>query len=34
MALTLMNKVVRTSMAVRFTVTMASKKKGLKKFVE
>ena len=32
--LTLINKVVRTSIAVRFTVTEASKKNGLKKFVE
>ena len=30
---TLINKVVRTRRAVRFTVTTASKKKGLKKFV-
>ena len=28
-----MNKVVRTRRAVRFTVTTASKKKGLKKLV-
>ena len=28
-----MNKVVRTSKAVRFTVTTASKKKALKKLV-
>ena len=33
-SLTLINKVVRTSIAVRFTVTEASKKNGLKKFVE
>ena len=34
MTLTLINKVVRTNIAVRFTVTEASKKNGLKKFVE
>ena len=30
---TLMNKVVKTNCDVRLTVTTASKKKGLKKFV-
>ena len=30
---TLINKVVKTSSDVKFTVTMASKKKALKKFV-